>query len=308
MDETILIIDYSEYEREKIKITFDNIGKFDFIEVKNSNEFYNLKEIQSEISLIIIDIEFPVAEEGFKILSSLKSKSSTSDVPIIIVTKAENRNYRKTALNFNVRDYIIKPYRTQRLGNSIRSVLKIDQTFRYNIDSANVITLSVEDYITKEFKIATRANKHLSIILITPISFNKSILEKNKLSNSKFLTDVYNSMIEKVKSSSRYTDTVILNDNKDILVILPFTDASGASKVVEKITVGVSKGLSKLNINFNELFYTVYSTFPDDGKNFQGLMKKAIKQVEDKIMLEKITSIGENALDDARSKYNKFKI
>jgi hypothetical protein len=37
-------------------------------------------------------------------------------------------------------------------------------------------------------------------------------------------------------------------------------------------------------------------------------MKKVVKQVDDKIMLEKITSIGENALDDARSKYNKFKI
>ena len=49
-------------------------------------------------------------------------------------------------------------------------------------------------------------------------------------------------------------------------------------------------------------FYIAYSTFPDDGKNFQGLMKKVIKQVEDKIMLEKITSIGENALDNARNK------
>ena len=92
------------------------------------------------------------------------------------------------------------------------------------------------------------------------------------------------------------------------MVILPFTDASGASKVVEKIKTNVSKALNKLNVDFNELFYIAYSTFPDDGKNFQGLMKKVIKQVEDKIMLEKITSIGENALDNARSKYKKFKI
>src|SRR5690554_6700840 len=137
MDGTILIIDYSEYEREKIKITFDNIGEFEFIEIKNPNEFYNLKEIKYDISLIIIDIEFPVAEEGFKILSSLKTKPAASNTPVIVVTKADNKNYRKTALDFNVRDYIIKPYRTQRLGNSIRSILKIDQSFKYNIDSAN---------------------------------------------------------------------------------------------------------------------------------------------------------------------------
>ncbi|HHX18028.1 MAG TPA: response regulator, partial [Clostridium sp.] len=227
MDGTILIIDYSEYEREKIKITFDNIGEFEFIEIKNSNEFYNLKEIKYDISLIIIDIEFPVAEEGFKILSSLKAKPATSNTPVIVATKADNRNYRKTALDFNVRDYIIKPYRTQRLGNSIRSILKIDQSFKYNIDSANVITLSVEDYITKEFKIASRANKKLSIILITPIYAYKAMLEKENLTNPEFMNNVYNSVIEEVKLSSRYTDTVIFNENKDVLVILPFTDASG---------------------------------------------------------------------------------
>ncbi|MDQ2086099.1 response regulator [Herbivorax sp. ANBcel31] len=306
MDGTILIIDYYEYEREKIKITFDTIGEFDFIEVKNSNEFYNLKEIQSDISLIILDIEFPVAEEGFEILSSIKSKSATSDIPVIIVTKADNRNHRKASLKFNVRDYIIKPYRTQRLRNSIRSVLKIDQSFRYNIDSANVITLSIEDYITKEFKIASRANKSLSIILITPIHSDKK--DTVTQVNSEFMSNVYNSVIERVKLSSRYTDTVILNENKDILVILPFTNASGSSKVVEKIKISISEGLKQLHADFNELFYTVYSTFPDDGKNFQELIKKAIKQIEDKIMLEKITSIGENALDEARNKYNKFKI
>ena len=143
---------------------------------------------------------------------------------------------------------------------------------------------------------------------ITPIYAYKAMLEKENLTNPEFMNNVYNSVIEEVKLSSRYTDTVIFNENKDVLVILPFTDASGASKVVEKIKTNVSKALNKLNVDFNELFYIAYSTFPDDGKNFQGLMKKVIKQVEDKIMLEKITSIGENALDNARSKYNKFKI
>ena len=137
-----------------------------------------------------------MAEEGFKILSSLKAKPATSNTPVIVATKADNKNYRKTALDFNVRDYIIKPYRTQRLGNSIRSILKIDQSFKYNIDSANVITLSVEDYITKEFKIASRANKKLSIILITPIYAYKAMLEKENLTDSKFMNNVYNSVIE----------------------------------------------------------------------------------------------------------------
>jgi len=35
-------------------------------------------------------------------------------------------------------------------------------------------------------------------------------------------------------------------------------------------------------------------------------MEKAVKKVEDKIMLEKITSIGVNILDNARNSYKKF--
>jgi len=34
MDGTVLLIDYFEYEREKTKIIFDNIGEYDFIEVE----------------------------------------------------------------------------------------------------------------------------------------------------------------------------------------------------------------------------------------------------------------------------------
>ncbi len=103
----------------------------------------------------------------------------------------------------------------------------------------------------------------------------KATLEKENKINPEFEKDMYNSVIEKVKLSSRYTDTVILNDNKDILVILPFTDAAGASKVVEKIKISVSEALNNLDFKFDQLFYTVYSTFPDDGKNFQAIDEKS---------------------------------
>ncbi|TYQ16169.1 UNVERIFIED_CONTAM: Response regulator containing a CheY-like receiver domain and a GGDEF domain [Acetivibrio alkalicellulosi] len=302
MDGTILIIDYSEYEREKAKIAFDNIGEFEFIEVNNLQKFYNLSIKSKEISLLVLDLALPTQKEGFEVLSTLRKKPETSSVPAIILTKWDDSNYKRTALKFNVQDYIIKPYTTKRLESSIRSILKIDQSFSYNISSANVITMSIEDYITKEFKIASRANQNLSIILLTPI------VTTLKSYNLDFLNNVYKTVIEKVKLSSRSTDTVILNDNKDILVILPFTNDSGASRVVEKIKNNVATGLNDYGVNFNDLFYAVHTTFPIDGKNFQALMEKATKRVEDKIMLEKITSIGANALDNARKKYNRFKI
>lgn len=305
MNETILLIDSSEYEREKIKITFDNIGDFQFIEISNTNIYNQNIQNFSGISLIIIDITFPSEKEGFEVISSLRKNSTTANTPIIIITKSDNIEYKSHALKFNVSDFILKPYQSKRLENSIKSTLKLKNQFRYNLDSANVITMSVEDYIAKEFKIASRSNQNLSIVFITHIDIKKATSENTEVLTSSQTKKIYTMAIKKVKAASRSTDTVIFNEDKDILVILPFTNSQGAETVVSKITDNLIQGLNNINVS-TDFFYTVYTTFPHDGKTFQAVMEKALKKVEDKIMLEKITSIGLNKFDHARKTYRKF--
>lgn len=305
MDGTILLIDYSEYEREKVKINFDNIGDYQFIEINSLKTYNQVFQNLSNLSLIIIDISFPSEKEGFEVISSLRKNEFTANTPIIIITKSDNLEYKTHALKYSVSDFIIKPYQTKRLENSIKSTLRIKNKFRYNLDSASVITMSVEDYISKEFKIASRANQNLSIVLITHIEIIKDSFERPKTLSPSQKEKVYHMAIEIVKSASRSTDTVIFNDSKDILVILPFTNSQGADKVVSKVTDSLVDGLNSQDI-YTDFFYTVHVTFPHDGKTFQNLMEKALKKVEDKIMLEKITHIGLNRLDHARKTYKKF--
>lgn len=305
MDGTVLLIDYSAYEREKTKITFDNIGEFQFIEIENTQVYYQTIENLKDISLIIIDISFPTEKEGLEIISSLRKNPSTSNTPIIITTKSNNLEYRDYALKLSVNDYIIKPYQPKRLENSIRSSLKMDVAFRYNLSGANVITMSVEDYIAKEFKIASRANKNLSIVFITHIDIAKNTVINRNVTSSSQNEKAYQMAIEKVKAESRSTDTVIFNNDKDILVILPFTNSEGAEKVASKIKESLKDGLESLGLS-DDFFYIVHVTFPVDGKNFQAIMKKALKKVEDKTMLEKIAHIGLNKLDAARKTYKKL--
>ncbi|HOM03742.1 MAG TPA: response regulator [Acetivibrio sp.] len=306
MDGTVLLIDYSEYEREKTKIIFDNIGEYNFIEADSLKKFYTIFEDLGSITLIIMDIAFPVEKEGLEVLSAIRNNSKTANTPIIIATKSDNAGYRHAALKFKASDYILKPYSTKRLENSVRSVLKIGQRFRYEFDSAHVISMSIEDYISKEFKVASRAGQSLSVILMSPVNLKKESSEQSKEMSGELQDQIQNIAIEKVKHSLRSTDTAILNANRDILVILPFTNAPGAQKVLEKIQINVRNGLKSLNINYDDYYYAVFVTFPHDGKTFQSLMEKAVKKVEDKVMLEKITSIGVNILDNARKSYKKF--
>ena len=253
MNDTVLLVEYSEYEREKTKIAFDNIGVYNFIEVDNIVKLQEAISAFPPLTLIVMDISFPIERDGLAALSLLRKDSSTVDVPIIIITKPDNINHRHSVQKFGVQDFIVKPYKTKRLENSIRSILNIPQSFRYELDSANVITMSIEDYVAKEFKLASRANKSLSIILITPsVSKKKGVSENETAPNLR--EKVYAIATEKVRLISRTTDTALLNDNKDILVILPFTDTTGAQRVLEKFKIGIDKELGDFNIKYDDCF------------------------------------------------------
>lgn len=308
MGRTVLLIDYSEYEREKAKIILENIGDFDFIDIKNLNHYYSLSKSITSVSLIIMDIAFPLEKDGFKILSLLRENNLTANTPLIIATKSDNPQHQRTALNYNAGDFIIKPYQTKRMESSVRSILKIEQEFIYEINSANVITMSIKDYILKEFKLASRSGQNLSIVFITPIQLKKDLFDQQKTIDEELKKKIYSIAGNMAKISSRSTDTIILNDDKDILAILPFTNAIGAEMVLRKIVKSTSQGLSEIKINYDDFFYGVHVTFPSDGKSFQALMEKALKKVESKIMLEKITTIGSNTIKNARNTYKLFKL
>jgi len=85
--------------------------------------------------------------------------------------------------------------------------------------------MSIEDYISKEFKVASRAGQSLSVILMAPVGLEKEPSEQSTQISSELQDQIQNLAIEKVKLSLRSTDTAILNANRDILVILPFTNA-----------------------------------------------------------------------------------
>lgn len=306
MEKKVLILDYSDYEREKVKISLQNIASFHWVEAANLAQLNSIMGGLDEFALIIMDINFPVEKEGFNVLSSFRKNPRTAKTPVIITSRSDSEEYRSRVLQFSVNDYIVKPYQPKRLESSVRSIVKLEKRFSYSFNTANVITLSIQDYIAKELNISARAKKNLSVILITPVSSKEEGQNQTPVSFD-LKKQIYEITTQRVKDSSRTTDTVILNDYKDILIILPFTNASGAKMVSEKILTNINDGLQTLNMTFHDYFYSVWVTYPEEGKNFLTLMENAFKKIEAKIMLEKLTSIGQNVLDNATRGYKRFK-
>ncbi len=305
MDGTILVMDYSGYEREKIKYILSGIAKFDIIEISNISRFYSALNELKNLSLIIMDIAFPVEKEGFSMLSSIRNSSGIKDVPVIIVTRSDRPEYRDIALKFNVCDYIGKPFKPNRLESSVRSAVKIQKKFAYTVNESAKIIMSFEEYFAKELNMAKRAKQRISIMLITLIK-PKEESYKGKENIQELMEKAYSIAIDRVKRSLRITDYAILN-NKDIIIVLPNTGAAGANVVNEKISLYIDIGLKSIDVKFNDFFFSTCVTYPEDGDDFQLLMERALKRVADKEMLEKLTNILDGTKEYASNRYKQFK-
>jgi len=308
MDNKILLIDNSQVDREKIKYIISELGKFDIIDIASFHEINNLEISLACFSLIIIEIASPAEKEGFSLISMIRSTPETKAIPIIVTAKPNNSHIKNLAHKFSVNDYIEKPVKPARLQSSIRSLVRIEAKFKYIVNETAKIIMSFEEYFAKEIYMAKRTKHHLSIVLVTLVKPKEEKLlgNSNYIDSFQLKEKAYAIAIDKVKKSLRITDYAILND-KDIIIVLPNTNAAGAKVVDTKITTKIDTGLSDINLRFNYLFFSTTVTFPDEGSDFQSLMNAAIKKVSDKEMLEKFTNILDNTRLNITENYTRYK-
>lgn len=308
MDGTIILMDYSSYERQKVKHILEKIGSFETIEVSSLNQLRLLDISMESLKLVIADISFPTEAQGFEALKLIRNKRVDDDIPIIVVTKTDTVEHKSEALKYSVNDYIIKPYQVKRLENSIRSFVRLKNGFKFDTAGISDIKMSFDDYVIREIKYAKRTQSSLSFILITVLKLNKNGVD-NLESGSIDRDTIFTIAAEKAKMELRSTDTIVLSKERDIIIVLPGTSESGARLVSEKIKSSIFNELQRIGIENTDYIYQVHVTFPKDGEDLQHLMETAFKKVSDKEMLEKIVSIPTETrryADKSYSKYNRL--
>lgn len=304
MDGTIIIMDSSSYERQKMLQIIEKIGNFNIIEVASINQLKLPALELSDLKLILMDLLFPTESDGFEALRRIRF--GNNDVPVIIVTKLDKHELKTEALKYFVNDYVIKPYSVKRLESSIKSFVRVVKNFYYNTDRIKEIKMTFDDYVVREIKYSKRTKNSLSIILITILQIRTEpiaglqITAENKLS-------IFEIAVQKAKETLRATDTIVLNQDRDIIIVLSCTDEDGARLVCDKIGSKMEPEFKKINANLNEYIYPVYVTYPKDGDSFQMLMETAFKKVASKEMLENIVSISAVTRMYAEKSYSKYK-
>jgi two-component system alkaline phosphatase synthesis response regulator PhoP len=73
--------------------------------------------------LILLDVMLP-GDDGFKILSKLKSDASTAHIPVIMVSAKGEEASKVKGLNMGADDYMSKPFGVMELGARIKANLR----------------------------------------------------------------------------------------------------------------------------------------------------------------------------------------
>jgi two-component system, OmpR family, alkaline phosphatase synthesis response regulator PhoP len=73
--------------------------------------------------LVILDVMLP-EEDGLQVLSKLRGKDATSDIPVIMLTAKGTEFDKVTALDAGADDYITKPFGVMELVSRVKAVLR----------------------------------------------------------------------------------------------------------------------------------------------------------------------------------------
>ncbi len=107
--------------RELVVYTLNSTG-FSAKGFPDGSEFFKAagKEVPE---LILLDIMLP-GEDGVSILRKIRQASSTSRVPVIMLTAKENEYDKVQALDIGADDYVTKPFGMMELVSRIKAVLR----------------------------------------------------------------------------------------------------------------------------------------------------------------------------------------
>jgi two-component system alkaline phosphatase synthesis response regulator PhoP len=120
--------------------------------------FRTLSKGDKKPALILLDVMLP-GEDGFSILSRLKSENSTSQIPVIMVSAKGDEVAKVRGLNMGADDYMAKPFGVMELGARIKANLRRSQKSSKFVIAQNI-----------EYKdILIEPSKHQVTVNSTPI-------------------------------------------------------------------------------------------------------------------------------------------
>lgn len=118
----ILIVDDDKYIRDFLSVLLTGSGYICYTAIDGKEALERVEEIKPDI--IFLDL-FLVGIQGLEVCKRLKSKSTTSFIPIIIITASVDYQLKIKCLNAGASDFITKPLNPIEINTKVHNFLNI---------------------------------------------------------------------------------------------------------------------------------------------------------------------------------------
>lgn len=281
----VLIVDDSRLMRVAgKKILSEN---FEVQEASDGEEGWQGINADPALSVIISDLSMPKLN-GLDLLDRIRESEDEriKTLPVIIVTGAEDEEKtRQEALARGATDFIIKPFDSVQLLARVKAQAQHNHTQRELKKTTSALEeQSNQDPFTelanlryfqergaKDLSLALRHGKPLSIALINIDDFDKLYLKHGKTAAGALLLE----LSKRLRTQVRKEDTAARTGLARFGLILPVTDAVGATKLAERIHACLTETEVNLGSTAIPVAVSIGLASPalEPGLNFETLLK-----------------------------------
>jgi two-component system, chemotaxis family, chemotaxis protein CheY len=121
----ILVIDDSPYSRQLVVASLSKTGEYELDGVASGVEAIKLLST-TKFDLIITDVNMPDIN-GLELVRFVKCNERLNQIPIIIISTDASTEDQERVLSLGATAYLIKPFTTEQLRQSIDQALNSNQ-------------------------------------------------------------------------------------------------------------------------------------------------------------------------------------
>ncbi len=268
-----IIVDDSFLFRLNTKNLISQRLNLEVLEASTLKEMFNhfMNVPVEDIALVILDINLPDGN-GLNAMRSYKEKYPGDNLPFIVVSTGISRDILPLAMKYGARDVLVKPLNLEELIDRIEPIMleKLSEKSpsRARAREKRKYVKDLYEPIRMEIKRAQRGKYSFSIFMLRAQPMGKDGLSLTQ--GEEDYQSTPSKMSRRIKAILRETDNVVELTEKEVLLLLPFTDSEGVSIVNKKI-----QELFSREEDYNRSKLIIFSvSFPEHGEKTDELIVK----------------------------------
>ena len=240
----VLVVDDSRVVRVSLKKVLS--AEFDIVEAEDGEAGWEALSADEHIQVVLTDAGMPRLD-GYGLIERIRQHAAPRirDIPINMVTAADDEATRQRALDLGATDFITKPFDKAQLLARVRAQARLDQTTRdLAVTSEALVEQATEDALTgahsrryllqrgaQDLAFANRHNQELSIMVIAIDGFAELQEQQGEALSQQILVTVAGAL----QSAIRKEDTLARTAAGQFAILAPTLAANEAKVVGDRI-------------------------------------------------------------------------